>query len=274
MATLVLAMVFAAVNAFGQSRNPPPGKAKKSGAGFAQRKIDGMAWIPGGTFLMGSPAGEGADNEHPQHRVTVRGFYMDTTEVTQEQYERFMGDNAHCDDGTCWQWDPDNGNSVRGILQDQFRSPDKPEVCVSWYDAKAYCEKAGKRLPTEAEWEYAARAGSTAKYYWGNKMDGDYCWYNQNSMNMTNPAGQKRPNAFGLYDMLGNVWEWCADVYDDGYAKGRPAKNPPGPSRGQYRALRGGSWFDFGRDCRCATRVSNYPYSCSRLIGFRCARSR
>ena len=183
--------------------------------------IEGMVWIEGGTFMMGSNDGE--SNEKPVHQVTVSGFYMSKYEVTQAEYEQVMGNNPSkfTDCPTC------------------------PVENVSWHDAVAYCEKVGKRLPTEAEWEYACRAGSTGKYYWGDAMDGSYAWYSDNSGGKTHPVGQKLPNAGGLYDMSGNVWEWCSDWYDENYYSSSPAQNPLGASGGSSRVLRGGSWDDF-----------------------------
>jgi formylglycine-generating enzyme required for sulfatase activity len=132
-----------------------------------------MAWIESGCFVMGSPEGEGDADEHPQHRVCLGGYYIDRYEVTQEEYARAVKKNP----------------SVFS------KCPNCPVEYVSWGEAKEYCERTGKRLPTEAEWEHAARAGSETRYYWGNGMDTAYVWYAVNSGNRTHPVGQKRPNA-------------------------------------------------------------------------------
>jgi formylglycine-generating enzyme required for sulfatase activity len=208
---------------------------------------EGMVLIPTGTFVMGSNDGE--SDEKPAHQVTVSGFYMDKTEVTQEQYERVMGNNP---------------GTFKGC-------PTCPAEMVSWNDAKAYCEKVGKRLPTEAEWEYAARAGSTTKYSWGDSMNGDYAWYYDNANSKTHPVGQKRPNAGGMYDMIGNVWEWCADWYDEKYFLSSPASNPQGPATGSCRVLRGGSWYGSDVIMRSANRLKGVPDNRLNRYGFRCA---
>jgi len=211
---------------------------------------DGMVWIEGGKFRMGS--NDGSSDEKPVHQVMVSGFYMDKTEVTQAEYERVMGKNPS-----------------------KFKNcPDCPVETVSWNDAKAYCEKVGKRLPTEAEWEYAARAGTTTKYYWGNSMDGEYAWFHGNSGKKTHPVGQKKPNAWGLYDMSGNVWEWCSDRYDGNYYKSSPGKDPQGATSDGSRVLRGGSWFVLDYFLRSAFRFRFLPFFRNYFRGFRCVRSR
>jgi formylglycine-generating enzyme required for sulfatase activity len=142
---------------------------------------------------------------------------------------------------------------------------------VSWNDVMEYCKKADVRLPTEAEWEYAARAGSTTKYYWGKRMDGDYAWYGGNSGSKTHPGGQKKSNVFGLYDMSGNVWEWCSDWYDGKYYASSPSQNPKGASGGSYRVKRGGSWINNPAYLRSASRNYGNPDGRYRIIGFRVA---
>jgi len=234
-----------------QSRSGQTSAGTQAGgsSGSGQSK-DGMVWIEGGTFMMGS--NDGGSDEKPVHQVTVNGFYMDKTEVTQAEYERVMGNNP---------------SSFKNC-------PDCPVEKVSWHDAKAYCEKVGKRLPTEAEWEYAARAGSTTKYYWGNGAPDAYAWYGGNSGKKTHPVGQKQPNAWGLYDMSGNVWEWCSDWYNEDYYANSPAQDSKGPSSGTGRVLRGGSWFNLPESLRSANRVRNGPDDRFINNGFRCVRSR
>lgn len=180
---------------------------------------DGLkyVWIPPGKFLMGCSQG-GAEcfaDEKPAHEVTItRGFYMGQTEVTQEAYRR-----------------------VTGKTPSIFKAEQSPVEQVSWTDAKSYCEAVGLRLPTEAEWEYAARAGSKDARY--GKL-ADIAWYLGNSGGQTHPAKSKAPNASGLYDTLGNVREWVADWYDEGYYKVSTPIDPQGPSSGTTRGLRGG----------------------------------
>jgi formylglycine-generating enzyme required for sulfatase activity len=226
-----------------------------------EKKPQNMVWIEGGTFMMGSENGE--NTEKPAHKVTVNGFYMDKTDVTQEEYNSVMRNNpSHFKD-----------------------CPECPVEEISWDEAKKYCEKVNKRLPTEAEWEYACKAGSTTKYYWGNEMNGEYAWYEANSEKMTHPVGQKKPNSFGLYDMIGNVREWCNDWYDENYYSNSPLQNPKGPMQKpkspmqnpkgpiedtyHYRVLRGGYWN--GRDnMRCACRDGYLPAYRNDGVGFRC----
>ncbi|MCP4289411.1 MAG: formylglycine-generating enzyme family protein, partial [Gammaproteobacteria bacterium] len=214
-----------------------------------------FVWAPEGCFQMGQSETDkryilqerGEErykqyymNELPQHEVCVDGFWMGKTEVTQAQWTRIMGDNPS-----------------------RFQSDTNPVEQVSWKDIQKFLQalnkKAGKemyRLPTEAEWEYAARAGTSTIFYFGDDagMLSDYAWYRSNSGGTTHPAGQLKPNAWGLYDMHGNVWEWCQDWYDSEYYSKSPKENPQGPSSGKYRVLRGGSWANYPNDCRSATR--------------------
>jgi formylglycine-generating enzyme required for sulfatase activity len=209
---------------------------------------DGLTyvWIPPGTFTMGCSPGDGEcdPDEKPAHRVTItKGFWIGQTEVTQEAYQQAVGTNPS-----------------------HFQGTKLPVENISWNEAQRYCEAAGMRLPTEAEWEYAARAGSTGARY-GN-LDA-IAWYAGNSGNTTHEAGQKQPNAWGLYDMLGNVWEWVVDWYAD-YAAGSQS-DPRGPASGTYRVLRGGSWDYSPGNARASYCVRFGPEYRFNYIGVRCA---
>jgi formylglycine-generating enzyme required for sulfatase activity len=224
-----------------------------------------LVQIPAGTFLMGSPESEeGRDNDERQHRVELtRPFYMATTEVTQQQWKTVMGT------------EPWKGKG------DVKEGADYAASYVSWEDATEYCrklsQKEGKtyRLPTEAEWEYACRAGSTTVYSFGEDASrlGDYAWYYVNAWNINEKyahrVGQKKANAFGLYDMHGNVREWCQDWYGDDYYGTSPTADPGGPSSGSSRVLRGGSWFFNVLFNRSACRFRNTPDNRSFDDGFR-----
>ena len=233
------------------------------GRGPLSGPLTGMAFIPisPGTFMMGSPSNEsGRDNDEKQHRVTLtKGYYMQTTEVTQRQWKAVMGSNPsgfkNCGD-------------------------DCPVEKVSWKDVQAFIEKLNQReggnkyrLPTEAEWEYAARAGSTTRFSFGDNEGrlGEYAWYNSNSGSKTHSVGQKRPNAWGLYDMHGNVREWCQDWYDD-YPSGS-VTDPTGPHSGSRRVLRGGSWNYVPRGVRGAYRNFFSPGNRLSDMGFRLLRT-
>ncbi len=213
--------------------------------------------IQSGSFLMGSNSSNADDDESPVHRVTIsRPFYIGIHEVTQEQYESVMGTNPS-----------------------HFRGSNRPVESVSWNDAMEFCRRLSRmegvtyRLPTEAEWEYACRANITTDYYWGNGSAERYAWHYENSGSQTHNVGQKRPNAWGLHDIAGNVWEWCSDWYDEDYYSRSPARDPQGPSSGERRVMRGGSWVNVPRNLRVSFRSGYSPgYSDNPLNGFRCIR--
>ena len=209
---------------------------------------DGLkyVWIPPGTFQMGCSVGDAdcIDGEKPAHEVTImKGFWMGQTPVTQEAYQRVIGSNPS-----------------------HFKGAQLPVETVNWNDAQSYCLAAGMRLPTEAEWEYAARGGSTGSRY--GDLD-RIAWYNGNSEKTTHAVGQKHANAFGLYDMLGNVWQWVADWHAE-YPAGTQ-RDPTGPASGQYRVLRGGSWDVIPWSARASFRNSLGPVLRLDVIGLRCA---
>ena len=230
-----------------------------------------LVLIPKGTFQMGSPIEEaGADDDEEQHQVTIsKDYYLGVTEVTQGQYEKVMGTNP--------------SYFQKRVIRKSDSSM-YPVEQVSWEDAVEFCKRlsdlpeekaAGRvyRLPTEAEWEYACRAGSKTAYSFGegSKSLGDYAWFDGNSNNQTHPVGEKKANAWGLYDMHGNVWEWCSDWYGD-YPKGA-VSDPVGPREGSDRVGRGGCWRDVAAFCRSAFRYSLDPTYRTGDYGFRLALS-
>ncbi|MBD3184970.1 SUMF1/EgtB/PvdO family nonheme iron enzyme [Candidatus Poribacteria bacterium] len=245
---------------------------------FYYDEREGMAFIPAGEFEMGDHHGDGGSDERPVHTVYVDGFYMDKYEVTNAQYARFLNDyGKNTDDSgkTLLYIDDCRINKSGGIYVPDSGYEDHPVVEVTWYGAMAYARFYNKRLPTEAEWEYAARGGLEGKKYpWGNEISHQDANYDgtggRDVWNGTAPVGSFPPNGYGLYDMAGNVWEWCADWYDSGYYRISPERNPTGPNSGSYRVLRGGGWDSSPSSLRVAFRNSYNPASTSRRSGFRC----
>ena len=211
-----------------------------------------MLLVPGGTFMMGCSPGDAecSDDESPAHQVTLtNAFYMGKTEVTQAQWQAQMGYNP-------------------SYFQGQSDSPSRPVEQVSWNMSRDFITATGLRYPTEAEWEYACRAGTTAQRY--GVLD-DIAWYNGNPNGATHAVATKLPNAFGLYDTIGNVWEWCQDW--NGTYSSVSVTNPTGPTTGTQRLFRGGSWFGLPVICRASQRNSVYPSLSGYTIGFRVARN-
>jgi len=245
-----------------------------------------MEFIPAGSFRMGDITGTGSGGETPVHEVLItRAFMMSRTQVTMKQYRVVMGYNPSL-----------------------FRGPDMPVEQVSWYDAVKFCNELsrlegldpcysgsgsnmdcnfaarGYRLPTEAEWEYACRAGTETDFHTGNMTHQEKepldpaldraGWYGGNSEGSTHPVGRKEANAFYLYDMHGNVWEWCWDWYANNYYASSPVEDPRGPASGSTRVLRGGFWNAYTRSCRSAHRNgSNIGSRLSDHGGFRLVRT-
>ena len=228
-----------------------------------------MVSVQGGTFTMGATGEQGSDawddEEKPAHRVTLSDFSIGQTEVTQALWRAVMGSNPS-----------------------YFKGDNLPVEQVSWEDCQEFIRRLNTltgrrfRLPTEAEWEYAARGGAHSqgyKYAGGNYLR-DVAWYGQwngntydngNSGERTHPVGTKSPNELGLYDMSGNVWEWCQDWYSSNYYSSSPSTNPTGPSTGSYRVNRGGSWSYFARNCRVSCRNYNAPSNRIINLGLRLA---
>jgi formylglycine-generating enzyme required for sulfatase activity len=213
-----------------------------------------MVWVEGGSYLMGS--NKGGEDEKPVHEVTLKGFYIGKYEVTQEQWQKLMGNNP---------------SKFFGCQQ-------CPVERVSWDEVQVFIKKlntqTGKsyRLPTEAEWEYAAKGGnknSSYEYSGSDNID-EVAWYGD-ANDKPHPIGTKKANVLGIFDMTGNVWEWCSDWYDHNYYQYSTKRNPEGALTGDYRVLRGGSFYGYANNCRPADRNSNEPYFRSYNIGFRLA---
>ena len=274
--------------------------------------------LPGGEFRMGTdgPWAYPGDGEGPVHLVVLAPFLIDATTVTNDDFAAFVDATGHVTDAEKYEWSfvfagllPDDFEDTRSVAQAQWwrqvygaswRHPegpqsevvgrgDHPVVHVSWDDARAYAAWAGKRLPTEAEWEYAARGGLESKLFpWGNDLEPEdghrmNVWHGtfptENTMNDgyfgTAPVRSFPPNDFGLYETTGNVWEWCADWYDAGYYRVSPQENPRGPDTGTHRIQRGGSYLcpaSYCRRYRVGSRSASEPDSSTGNVGFRCAR--
>ena len=222
----------------------------------------GMVYVPAGEFIMGSD--EGDPDEQPVHTVYLDAFYIDKTEVTNAQYRKCV-EAGICRAPTPCEW--------REQTYEDVSKADYPVVCVSWNDADAYCRWAGKRLPTEAEWEKAAQGTGGRTYSWGEGIDCDHAQYNECGGQAV-PMGSKPQGVspYGALDMVGNVWEWVADWYDGDYYSQSPEHNPPGPDSGASKVLRGGSWFDDALFVRGAYRIGNPLDYRDFNVGFRCAR--
>lgn len=277
-----------------------------------------MVRLDGGAFLMGTrdPHGHPADGEGPVHRVHVDPFWIDPTGVPNQAFAAFVDATGHQTTAELVGWSfvfagllPDDFPSTRGVAQApwwrqvfgaDWRHPEGPRsnlegrsghpvVHVSWHDAQAFCAWVGRRLPTEAEWEYAARGGLVQQAFpWGDRLEPDgthrmNVWQGRfpgrNTMADgfygTAPVDAFPPNGYGLYNMTGNVWEWCRDWFDPAYYRHSPVRNPTGPRRGSVRTMRGGSYLCHASYCRryrVAARSGNSPGSATGNLGFRCVR--
>lgn len=222
-----------------------------------------MVFIPAGEFAMGSDRGQ--DDEQPVHRVSIKAFYLDAQEVTVSRYAEFLTTQKP---DPPFKWNEATSGSYEH----------KPVIGVNWYDARDYCRWVGKRLPTEAEWELAARGTEGRIYPWGSAHPtkghanaGQSKWRGYDTL--TN-VGQfelgKTPN--GVYDLAGNLWEWVADWYDATYYQFSPRESPSGPSKGPLRVLRGGAWNNDSKAIRSANRAGYAPDARRNDVGFRCAK--
>ena len=234
-----------------------------------------MVWTGGGQFKMGSNDSEADSDEKPVHTVTVGNFAISQTEITNSQYCKFLNDKGNqTEGGETWLDINDVHCQIEkrnGTFYPKSGNGNYPVIEVTWYGARAYCKWAGGRLPTEAEWEFAAKAGSNYKYSGSNNID-DVAWYDSNSGSGTHEVEQKQANGFGLYDMSGNVWEWCEDVFkSDFYSQSKNSTNPIYAKSGSYRVMRGGAWSNRSKRCRSANRYNLTPSVSNGYIGFRLA---
>jgi formylglycine-generating enzyme required for sulfatase activity len=251
-----------------------------------------MVLIPAGRFSMGSPPSELSRGQDEQlHDVTLtRSFFLGVYPITQLQYAELMGRNPAFFKGMR----PQKSNRSRSqeMWDRAHGGPNHPVECVYWNDAVAFCEKLNQmanehaegrvyRLPTEAEWEYACRAGTTSAFWFGDSATGDHANFNASfpyqaedtrpALNRTTPVGSYKANVFGLYDVHGNVWEWCQDGYESDYVGNSASVDPMGNTALEYRVLRGGSWREHGFRCRSACRMHLRPTECNPTTGFRIA---
>ena len=267
----------------------------------------GMVSIPAGMFEMGSSDKHGSADEYPRHTVSLDAFFLDMYEVTNRQFRKFVKATGYKTtaeiQGKAWAYvEDEQWTEVPGAW---WRKPEgrasifasrrgsHPVVALSWEDAKSYCEWVGKRLPTEAEWEYAARAGTATNAWWGGKLSGsrevgnvadqthkrefsERPWpileqYDDHYVR-TAPVGTFEPNGWGLYDMIGNASEWVADWYGNNYYAQSSRKNPQGPSTGHFKVLRGGSWATSPEYLGTGVRIYNAPRTSNAAHGVRCAK--
>ena len=279
---MVAILGFIAVRFWPQRSTPAataPGWSNPAGIAFLP--------IPAGTVRMGSPDGQGEADEHPAHRVELtRPFYLGRTPVTVDEFRGFV-------QATGYRTEAEQGGGASvplggGLMNQQpdasWRNPyftqsgKDPAVCLSWNDAKAFIawlnasESTGVyRLPTEAEWEYACRAGSSTAFTYGDDPEQMFLhgWCDPFAAGQTHPVAGKRPNAWGLYDMHGNVWQWCEDWYDKETYRGRAGSDPKGPSQGGAKVQRGGAWDAPPASARSAYRMRNAPSLRHATFGFR-----
>ena len=240
--------------------------------------------VPAGCFRMGNTFGDSYHTEMPVHEVCLGSFSISPFPVTRQEFKEFAAETGYRTDaeksggcyvydGSTWEKNPAASWRKPGFKQEA----DHPVVCVSWNDTTAYTGWLARknsrdyRLPTEAEWEYAARSGGKEERFAGGDDVDKVAWYASNSDNRTHPVGRKQSNGLGLYDMSGNVWQWTADWYDRRYYRVSPRNDPQGPASGTKRVFRGGSWFYDQRGVRATYRDFSSPDFSSSYLGFRLA---
>jgi formylglycine-generating enzyme required for sulfatase activity len=230
-----------------------------------------MVPVPGGSFLMGSD--ENGDSS-PSHSVTLSMYKIDKYEVTYAQYDscvkKGICTKPHYDDGKCYIWT--NSGIKKATVPLKYRSPDYPVVCVTWHQARQYCRYKGKRLPTEAEWEYAALAGTQNKYSTGNSAQPNSSIGKLEEKKSPSKTGSCLPNDWGIHDMTGNVWEWTKDRYEKDYYEVSDTLNPQGPKVGRFRVIRGGGWYSTEKQLEVKYRQWFTPEAGEVSIGIRCAK--
>ncbi|MCF8234434.1 MAG: SUMF1/EgtB/PvdO family nonheme iron enzyme [Bacteroidales bacterium] len=254
----------------------------------SKKVLKNMVFVKGGCYIMGctDEQFECDEDEKPFHRVCINSFHLDKFEVSVGEFAEFVKATSYTTDaervGYSWIWTGSDWIKkssvnwkcdVNGVVRSESEY-DHPVIHVTWNDATAFCVWAGGRLPTEAEWEYAARGGdliSEHRYSGGNDIY-DVGWYGLNSGRKTHPVGRKEPNQLGLYDMSGNVWEWCSDIYGSNYYDQNNEINPQGPQSGSNCVFRGGCWYNRAKHCRVANRYFLSPNVSRNCIGFRLAK--
>jgi formylglycine-generating enzyme required for sulfatase activity len=251
-------------------------------AAYATRiwDVDGsvMVEVPAGEFLMGSDGDPNAlADEYPQRAVYLDAFWIDQTEVTNEQFAAFLNEQGNQTEGGVARLDLEDVDSLVERVDGTFRPRsgyvDHPVIEVSWFGAAAYCQWVGKRLPSEAEWEKAARGADARIYPWGDQWDFARANTDEQGPGRTSPVGSypSGTSPHGALDMAGNVWEWVADWYDGDHYGQSPDRNPTGPPSGNFRVLRGGAWSRSYVRARSANRNASYPVRGDEGLGFRCA---
>jgi len=259
---------------------PTPGEPALGATRVREKDGAVMVYVPSGWFLMGSSDDDWAaeDDEKPQHRVWLDGYWIDRTEVTYTQFRQFIEDGGYSrreywtDEG--WAWKEGEGRTQPGFWDaPEFNKPDHPVGGVAWHEAAAYARWAGARLPTEAEWEKAARGTDGRRLPWGNERDPSRANTRESGLGGAAPVGSFPEGAspYGALDIVGNVWEWVADRYDENYYSHSLERNPQGPDGGGYPVVRGGSWLGFWDRARSANRSYSRPppLGSSYHIGFR-----
>jgi formylglycine-generating enzyme required for sulfatase activity len=233
-----------------------------------------MILITGGKFIMGDKD----EADAPLHEVVVSSFLMDKHLVTQEQFQKVTGANP-----SRWKGDRNPVEQVRWSDAVTFCNKRSAleglQPCYDLQTWKCNLDANGYRLPTEAEWEFACRAGTATPYFFGDSPAklGEYAWFDKNSAGHPRPVGQKQPNPWGLYDMAGNLWQWCNDFYKVDYYQESPRENPRGPDQGKNKVVRGGAWRFSAENCRSGYRYNESPGYADvcfgyDIYGFRCVR--